>query len=254
MSKNNKGNGRNEPWKPVDPSAASDGDIHRVHHELLDKKESPREGYPPVPIFLVMLISGLIVFSGIYMVWRSDEFDQMGYDESRRRFAWAEAEGEKVAVDPVVQAGQRIFAQCAACHQQNGQGLPGAFPPLDGARWAIGSEDRLIRIVLHGLVGPIEVKGESYNGVMPAFPALDDADVAAVLTYVRQAWSNDASPVSPEDVARVRDEAGPRSSPWQSSELLEQFPLEDPSELESATEEPEEPEQEESAETAEEPA
>jgi mono/diheme cytochrome c family protein len=252
MSKNYKGkDGRNEPWQPVDPSAASDGDIHRVHDELVDKKESPPEGFSPVPIFLVLLISALIVFSGIYMVWRSDDFDQMGYDESRRRFAWADVEGP-VAVDPVLQAGRRIYAQCAACHQPDGQGMAGVFPPLDSTRWVVGNPDRLIRIVMHGLVGPIEVKGNTYNGVMPAFPGLDDGEIAAVLTFIRQSWNNDAPPIAPQDVARVRAEVGPRPSPWQSTELLEQFPLEDPAELEQAVEEPEE--LEEDAAAAEEPA
>ncbi len=238
MSKNNKGSGnrgRNEPWNRIDPSAASDGDIQRVHDELVHEKESPREGFSPVPIFLVFLISSLIVFSGIYMVWRSDDFDQMGYDESRRRFAWAEADGPGVVIDPLVRQGQIVYGNnCAACHQQSGQGLPGAFPPLDGTRWVVGSEDRLIRTLLHGLMGPIEVKGSPYNGVMPALP-LDDSQIAAVLTYIRQAWTNDAGPISVQDVAQVRQDVGPRA-PWDSAELLAQFPLEDPAELEDAVE------------------
>lgn len=228
MSINKKGSansGKNEPWKSIDRSAASDGDIQRVHEELVHEKESPREGFSPIPIFLVFLISGLIVFSGIYMVWRSDDFDQMGFDESRRRFAWESEETHAEPVDPLVQAGQAIYQQCAACHQQNGQGLPGAFPPLDGTRWVNGSKERLIRVVMHGLTGPIEVKGNQFNGVMPNL-GLQDEDLAAVLSYVRQEWSNDAEPVSVEEVAQVRQETGSRG-PWAADELLQQFPMEE---------------------------
>lgn len=227
MSKNNRkdsGNaGGRGSWNRVDPAGASDGDIQRVHDELVHDKETPREGFSPVPIFLVLLISGLIVFCGIYMVWRSDDFDQLGYDETRRRFAWESEEGP-VAGPPGPQVGQRIFNQnCAACHQQNGQGVPGAFPPLVGAPWAVGDEAAMIRIVMHGLTGEIERDGQTYNGVMPPFGQLPDDQLAAVLTYVRQAWENDASEVTPEQVAEVRAAVGSRG-PWDAAELRAEFP------------------------------
>lgn len=227
MSKNNrKGSGNaggREPWNRVDPAGASDGDIQRVHDELVHDKETPREGFSPVPIFLVLLISTLIVFCGIYMVWRSDDFDQLGYDETRRRFAWEKTEGP-VAEAPALQIGQRVFNQtCAACHQQNGQGIPGVFPPLDGSPWVVGDEGAMIRIVLHGLTGQIERDGQTYNGVMPPFGQLPDEQLAAVLTYVRQAWQNEASEVTPGQVAEVRAEVGQRG-PWQAEELRQQFP------------------------------
>lgn len=242
MSNTKKGSGnagRNERWNRIDPSAASDGDIQRVHDELLHQKESPREGFSPVPIFLVFLLSALIVSTAIYTVWRSDDFDQMGYDESRRRLAWVAHEGETEVIDPLIQVGQRVYTQCAACHQQNGQGLPGAFPPLDGTRWVVGSEERLIRVVMHGMTGPIEVKGTIYNGVMPNL-GLGDEEIAGVVSFIRQAWSNDADPIAAQDVVRVRQEVGSRT-PWSSTELLEQFPLEDPAELDAAVEGGDEP-------------
>lgn len=242
MSKNNKGSGKPQKadsWSRIDPSAASDSDIQRVHDELVHEKESPREGFSPVPIFLVFLISALIVFSGIYMVWRSDDFDQMGYDETRRIFPWADMEPPAPPPDPFFRMGQVVYTQCAACHQPDGRGLAGAFPPLDGTRWVVGSEERLIRVVAHGLMGSIEVKGNTYNGVMPAFPQLSDEELAAVLTFIRQSWNNDAPAISPERVTEVRAEVGPRTRPWQSDELLAQFPLEDPEELEQRVEEEE---------------
>lgn len=226
-SKPSAGNGRNGPWNPIDPAAVSDGDIQRTHEELVSQKEAPREGFSPVPIFLVFLTSLLIVSSSIYMVKYSGDFNQLGYDEGHRDLPWVDSGPAAPAMDPVLVAGQKTFAQCAACHQQNGQGLPGAFPPLDGSRWVTGSEERLIRIVSHGLMGPIDVKGQTYNGVMPPFAQLGDEDLAAVLTYIRQAWSNDAPPVTAARVAEVQAAVGSHG-PWTAEALLAEFPLEAP--------------------------
>jgi hypothetical protein len=81
------------------------------------------------------------------------------------------------------------------------------------------------------MVGPIEVAGVPYNGVMPGFANLSDEELAAVLTYIRQAWSNDAPAISPAAVAEVRSDVGPRPAPWNSVELLEDYPMENPEDV-----------------------
>lgn len=94
---------------------------------------------------------------------------------------------------------------CAQCHGSNGQGLGATFPPVAGSEWVTGDEERLIRVVLFGLQGPIEVKGEAYRGLMVGFDRqLSDEDAAAVLTFIRSSWGNDAPPVEPSTVRRVR--------------------------------------------------
>jgi mono/diheme cytochrome c family protein len=103
--------------------------------------------------------------------------------------------------------GATIYQRCAACHQANGIGVPNTFPPLAGSEIATGPAARPIGIVLHGLSGPIVVRGETFNSAMPPYGTgvpMSDAEVAAVLTYVRQSWGNSAPPVSAADVARVR--------------------------------------------------
>lgn len=118
-------------------------------------------------------------------------------------------------------AGAGVFARiCLGCHQFNGQGLPGAFPPLAGSPIVVAADPgKLIRIVLHGLQGPIEVKGTTYNSIMPApAPALSDQDVADVLTYVRSDWGNEAAPVTVEAVAAIRAQSA-RTTPWTWAEL-----------------------------------
>ncbi len=99
----------------------------------------------------------------------------------------------------VLADGGQIYAQCAGCHQVNGQGIPGAFPPLAGELPRIvakGDAGRkyLIQVVLFGLQGPIVAQGKSFNGVMPPFAHLTDAEVAAVLNHVLTSWGNDKLP------------------------------------------------------------
>ncbi|MEQ9104812.1 MAG: copper-containing nitrite reductase [Rhodothermales bacterium] len=107
--------------------------------------------------------------------------------------------------DPMV-AGARLFASnCAACHQPEGQGLAGVFPPLAGSDYLLQDPTRAINAVVHGLSGEIVVNGETYNGVMPGV-RLSDSEVAAVMTYVLNSWGNDGPEITPMDVTRVRSQ------------------------------------------------
>lgn len=119
--------------------------------------------------------------------------------------------------------GQSIYeTRCISCHQEDGAGLAGAFPPLDGAAWVTGEKGPLIRIILDGMTGEVEVKGETYSGMMPPWkPYLDDEQVAALLTYIRNAWSNEADAVTPAEVAAVRAATKDRKTPWTAEELLQ---------------------------------
>jgi mono/diheme cytochrome c family protein len=104
-----------------------------------------------------------------------------------------------------------------------GQGVPGTFPPLAGSEWATAANAALpIRVVLHGLQGPITVKGQKVNGTMPAFGTgqpMNDADVAAVLTYVRSSWGNRAGAVTAADVAKERAATASHAAPFTAAEL-----------------------------------
>lgn len=118
--------------------------------------------------------------------------------------------------------GRKVYNRvCAACHQADGSGVPGTFPPLAGADWVTGDKGRLIRIILHGMMGEVVVNGETYSGMMPPWgAALKDAEVAAVATYVRNSWGNDASAVTAEEVASVRAATASRKTPWTAKELI----------------------------------
>lgn len=117
--------------------------------------------------------------------------------------------------------GEAAYARtCAACHQTDGSGVDGAFPPLDGSAFATGDASKAIRIVLHGMTGPVTVPGKAdVNSLMPPVTGLSDDEIAAVLTYVRHAWTNDAPEVSTEEVRQVRTATGERTIPWRAEEL-----------------------------------
>lgn len=115
---------------------------------------------------------------------------------------------------------------CITCHQKNGEGLPAAqFPPIARSTWVTGSEERLIRLTLHGLLGPIEVNGQKYAGLVPMTPfrGLSDEEIAAVLTYVRNSFGNKASIITPEKVRSVRDATRLQTGFYNPSQLLKQF-------------------------------
>ncbi len=119
-------------------------------------------------------------------------------------------------------AGAEVFAStCAVCHQANGKGLPGAFPPLAGSSWVEGRDTTLVQIVLHGVLGALTVNGTTYNSAMPAFGGqLSDAQIAAVLTYIRSQWGNKTPAVSPTVVSAQRAATATRTGPWDGDQDL----------------------------------
>lgn len=119
------------------------------------------------------------------------------------------------------QDGEQIYnTRCMSCHQMEGRGVPGTFPPLTNTEWVTGDKGRLIRLLLHGVSGPMEVNGTTYSGTMPPWGgALDDEGIAAIATYIRTSWGNDASEVTADEVARVREATEGRKKPWTADEL-----------------------------------
>ena len=128
--------------------------------------------------------------------------------------------------------GAEIYARdahCGTCHQSDGKGLPDAgFPPIAGTRWSQGDPDRLIKLTLNGLLGPIEVDGKTYPGQVPMTPfgaLLNDEEIASVLTYVRNSFGNRASPIRPGRVKRVREEIQDKALLFSPEDLLKEHPM-----------------------------
>ena len=138
--------------------------------------------------------------------------------------------GEQLAL---FKLGKTIYAKegyCSTCHQSDGGGLSASgFPPLAGTKWVQGNEERAIKIVLKGLLGQIDVNGKTYPGQVPMTPfegLLNDKEVAAVLTYVRNSFGNKASVISPEKVKVVRASVANQKDIYNVSKLLLEHPLE----------------------------
>ena len=116
--------------------------------------------------------------------------------------------------------GQAVFGRtCITCHQVNGQGVPNTYPPLAGSPYANGDKNRMIRIVLNGLQGPITVEGKSYNNVMPPWKTLGDDDLAAVITYARTSFGNHGGAVTVQDDAAQRRATASRSTPLTAADI-----------------------------------
>jgi mono/diheme cytochrome c family protein len=207
----------------LEQAAVSDASITAVHIQLLREKPEPTEGFSPIPILILFVFSALIFFAGIYMGTKSGHFSPLAFDVTTD-YSVVAAPSAPAAVDPM-KLGARLYAQCTACHQASGLGVDKAFPPLAGSPFVTGDEERLIKIVTHGLEGPIEVLGKSFNSVMPpqvgAATELrnDPVRLAAVLTYIRASFGNTAAPVTPEKVKEVWAAVGPRTKSWTIAEL-----------------------------------
>lgn len=194
--------------------------LQQIHSQLLREKEEPTENFSPMPLTLMAMCAVLIFWAGLYLAWYSGDLDPFRFDETQRGasgIADAPREIDMLAL------GRRVYNQnCVACHQSDGRGQSGVFPPLVAADWVQEeSPDRIIKVVLAGLAGPILVNGNPYNNAMTAFNRLSDRDIAAVLTFIRTepTWQNNAPAVTPEMVAAVRAEFGGRTEPWTGPEL-----------------------------------
>jgi mono/diheme cytochrome c family protein/glucose/arabinose dehydrogenase len=115
---------------------------------------------------------------------------------------------------------QTYLGLCAACHQPTGKGLEGLAPPLADSEWVNGNPARIARIVMHGLRGPVKVKGLTYSLDMPAAGFLSDAQIADVLTYIRREWDHEAAPVKIDFVKTIREQTKERNDAWTEKELL----------------------------------
>ena len=158
--------------------------------------------------------ANLLVYSGkeVDAVYLGESFLAGATDQ--KKVADLEATMKKaIASDPKIAAmskeilmekGKRVYTQtCVACHQAEGQGLPGVFPPLAKSDFLMADKPRAITALLQGLSGPVSVNGQTYNGVMPPVMINDD-QVAQVLTYVRNSWGNEGEAVTLEEVRKVR--------------------------------------------------
>lgn len=175
----------------------------------------PVEQGNPVPRLVMGLVLALVVW-GVSYIFVQEAGDNVELGDRRDPATLAGAPGASAD-------GAQLFAsRCAACHQANGKGLAGVFPPLAGSPWLNGEPDIALQIVLHGMTGPIDVLGSTYNGAMPAFAGqLSDLELGAVLSYARSSWGNAAEPIDAAAAAAARARTASREQPWNGPQELQ---------------------------------
>lgn len=178
----------------------------------------PDEGNRPLHWFLVMFLGAMTMWGAFY-IYSTPSGEHSAYGDQRTIASLrppVQVAGVMAKVD-----GKQIFgAKCAVCHQATGLGVAGVFPPLAGAEWVIGDEKVLVNIVLHGISGEIEVKGNKYSGAMPDFKALSDDELAAVLSYIRSDWGNQVAEVRAATVKALREATKVRTTPFNGGQEL----------------------------------
>jgi len=186
------------------------------HRAQERENADPEERIRPGPLAVAAITLAMVLF-GVGYIFLAGPFGNSALGDRR---TVADLSGPAPAAAGAAVDGKVLFAaQCSACHQATGQGLPGVFPPLAGSEWVTGEPRVLANIPLHGVTGEITVAGKNYQGVMPAFRQLGDAELAAVASYIRSAWGNQAAPLTPEQFAQER-KASDRSTPFEGGAAL----------------------------------
>jgi mono/diheme cytochrome c family protein len=202
------GHGPDEEFQKIGASQSSVEECAEPDREVLE----PEEG--PIPVWLVGLVGLGVFWAGAYLFSFSGGFKPDVFD-FEPKFG-VEGGGAKGAPDPKV-VGKALFsANCITCHQATGLGVPGQYPPLAGSEVELGdATNHLIAIVLKGLQGPVVVEGKPFNNSMQAWEAqYTDQQLAAILTYVRSDWGNNAPPVTADMVKQIRGEFKDRKEQW----------------------------------------
>lgn len=191
----------------------------------LSEQSEPRAGRSPIPMPLIVLVGVLAFVSDMHLMANRGGFDPGIYSP----YSNADDLAADNPIDPAValrRKGKQLYEKnCLGCHQANGMGLAGQFPPLAGSDWVVAEgPNRIIQIVLNGLQGPLNINGVPFTAPvgMPAVGAgLPDDEVSAILTFIRSEWGNKASAVTPEMVKAHRAEATKRGGEaWKPDDLL----------------------------------
>jgi mono/diheme cytochrome c family protein len=202
-------------------------DVQEVHAAIQREKREPRVGLEPLSIWLIA-VYGLAIFTGGAYLGRfsgnfsGDGLDPMMGPPPAKKGGGAQGQEQQVELSPR-DRGKKIFAaNCQTCHQANGEGVPGQYPPLAGSEFTNGGSRRMAMIVLKGLQGPVKVKGRQYGSAVmqPWDKTLNDQKIADVMTYERSEWGNQASAVTAEQIAALRKELASHPESYGEADIL----------------------------------
>lgn len=191
-----------------------------LHEQVIYETPEPFEDMISGPSWFYLLVIVTLVVGAFYLgrhVGNLDAAAHNGFLQATQQV------GSQPGVAPVATvSGTAIFtSRCVSCHQANGQGIPGAFPPLVKSPYVLGEPEILAHIVLQGLRGEVQVEGQTYNGIMPPWQEqLSDEEAAAVINHIRSGLGdNKAGKVDVELIKKVREAGKDRKTPWTVQEL-----------------------------------
>jgi mono/diheme cytochrome c family protein len=190
------------------------GSESSVEEHTGSNEELPEPENGPIPLWLVWLIGLGLFWAGAYLFSFSGGFKADVFDYEPK--FGPQGGGSRLPPDPKVVGKSLFSANCITCHQANGEGTAGQYPPLAGSEVETGdATNQLIAIVLKGLQGPVEIKGKPFNNSMQAWEGqYTDQQLAAILTYVRSDWGNNAPAITADMVKQIRDEFKDRKEQW----------------------------------------
>ena len=203
-------------------------EVQDTHAAIYREKIEPRVGREPLSLWLIAIYGLAVFFGGAYLGryagnFSGDGLDYLGGAPRVATKAGGNTGAEQAAELTPAEKGKKIFsANCATCHQANGLGVAGQYPPLAGSEIVNGGARRPAMIVLKGLQGPLTIKGQHYGTAVmqPWEKTLNDEKIADVLTYIRQEWGNTAGPVSKEGISALRKELASRTESWTEPDIL----------------------------------
>jgi len=202
-------------------------DVQEVHAAIQREKREPRVGLEPLSIWLIALYGVALFTGGAYLGRFSGNFSgdslDIAYIPPKKAGPGGGPSGGPEAPQTPFDRGKKVFAaNCQTCHQANGQGVPGQYPPLAGSEFTNGGSHRMAMIVLKGLQGPVKVKGQQYGSAVmqPWDKTLTDQKIADVMTYERSDWGNKASPVTAEQIAALRKELASHPESFSEQDIL----------------------------------
>ncbi|MGQ9806749.1 MAG: c-type cytochrome [Chlorobiales bacterium] len=194
--------------------------MDEIHAAAFREAKLPEEGAEPGPVWLYVVIFATLCFGFFYIGRYLGEISDRPHVLEEGAVV---VSNEPTPPEPLFKVGEKVYRQrCVSCHQENGLGVEGAYPPLVKSEWVIGNPDRLVAILFYGINGNLTVNGKVYNGNMPAWETLTDEQIAGVSTYIRNNWGNVADTVQPATVAEGRKKIS-RVSPWTEQELNDVF-------------------------------
>ena len=193
----------------------NDQDMVDIHSNLNREKHPPTKGFLVAPLVFVFMFGCLIFVCSIQLAHSTNGFQ---IHPPQEIVQLSEEEKEIQRVERKFDSGKKIFAlRCASCHQANGLGIATQYPPLAGSEWVSANPELITKIILKGLKGEITVKGEKYGtsaAVNMAAVPINNREIANVVTYVRQAWDNDSSEITEDEVASIRSGTLDQKDQW----------------------------------------